>query len=229
MIKAIAIDDEPLPLELLEEYCKRSGFISLERTFTQVGEAQKYLRKFPVDLLFLDIQMPKMTGLEFYKTIEQDTMVIFTTAYSQYAIEGFNLSAVDYLLKPYSYERFEEAAKKAQTYYNYVHKISTGEQFLYVRSNYSLIQIPIADILFIESFSDYLDIHRKNDKKVTVRMTMKGIMDKLPENDFMRVHRSFIVPIKGIEQIRRKTIYIAGREIPIGSNFEEEVFKRYKG
>src|ERR1700712_1222443 len=119
MIKAIAIDDEPPALKVIENFCGRSENMQLEKTFTMPAEALKHLRKFPVDLLFLDIQMPSINGIDFYKTVKQDTMVIFTTAYSEYAVEGFNVSAVDYLLKPFTFKRFQQAVAKALDYYQY--------------------------------------------------------------------------------------------------------------
>lgn len=230
MFTAIAIDDEPLPLEILEKYCGKTDFIHLEKTFTKVTEAQKYLRKFPVDLLFLDIQMPTLSGIEFYKTLEQQKMVIFTTAYSEYAIEGFNLNAIDYLLKPYDFERFEIAVKKAKDFHQYIYqKESSPMQSIYIRSEYSLVNIPLTDILYIESFADYLTIHCSDKKKVTTRMTMKAILEKLPQSEFMRVHRSYIIPIKRIQSVRNKIIHLPEIDITIGSSYEEEFFKQFKG
>lgn len=228
MLKAIAIDDEPLPLEILKEYCHQSGFISLEKTFTKVGDAQKYLKSFPVDLLFLDIQMPQLSGIEFYKSLKQNVMLIFTTAHSQYAIEGFNLNAVDYLLKPFSYERFLMATNKAKDYFDYLKQSeSVTNKYLYVRSDYSLIQIAFSDILYIESFADYLDIHLSGSKKITTRMPLKTIMEKLPPQEFMRVHRSYVIPFKRIQKVRKKTIYLMEKEIPVGASYETEFFARY--
>ncbi len=228
MIKAIAIDDEPLPLELLQEYCSQTKFINLERTFTKITDAQKYLHNYSVDLLFLDIKMPKLSGVEFCKSLKPETMVIFTTAFSQYAVEGFNLNAVDFLLKPFSLDRFLIAINKANDYYNYHHKKEFSDiQHLYVRSNYSLHKISVDDILFIESFADYLNIHIINNKTITTRMTLKNIIEKLPQNDFIRVHRSYIVPLKRIERINKKTIFISKKEIPIGTNYCEEFFARF--
>jgi DNA-binding LytR/AlgR family response regulator len=229
MIKAIALDDEPLPLEVLEAYCAKTDSVSLERTFTKVSEAQKYMRKFPVDLLFLDIHMPALSGIDFLKTINQDTMVIFSTAHSKYAIEGFNLKAVDYLLKPYSFERFQAAIGKAEEYYTYKHlQESSVPEYLFIRADYSLVKITIADILFVESFGDYLTIHIQDQKSITVRMTMKVIFEKLPPKKFIRIHRSYIVPIHRVEQVRNKTITIAGTEIPLGASYEEEFYKVFK-
>ena len=229
MIKAIAIDDEPLALEVLESYCESADFITLEKTFTQTGEARSYLQKYPVDLLFLDIHMPSISGIDFYKGIEQDTMVIFTTAHSQYAVEGFELSAIDYLLKPYSEERFMVAATKAHDFYNYLHQKDTARSnYIFIRAEYSLLKILIADILFVEGLADYLKIHLQNGKMIVTRMTMKTMLPKLPANEFIRVHRSFIVPFKLIESVRNKTIVLAGKSIPIGASYEKEFFKAFK-
>ncbi|MBK7741074.1 MAG: response regulator transcription factor [Saprospiraceae bacterium] len=228
MLRAIAIDDEPLPLELLRAFCAQTDIISLEKTFSKVNEAQLYLQNFEVDLLFLDIQMPKLSGIELYKRLEQDTMVIFTTAHSQYAIDGFNLNAVDFLLKPFSYERFLVAINKANDYKNYrLNKESSDIQHLYVRSDYNLNKISVADILFIESFADYLDIHIADNKKITTRMSLKSIMEKLPQKDFRRIHRSFIVSIKHIEKMNRSSIKIANRKIPIGTSYKDDYYKLF--
>ncbi len=229
MIRAIAIDDEPLPLEIIESYCAKTELVTLERTFTKVNEAQKYLRKFPVDLLFLDIHMPKMSGIEFYKSIEQTTMVIFTTAHSQYALDGFNLKAIDFLLKPYSFDRFLSAVIKANEYYNYQNQKDTAKpQYIYVRADYSLVKIAFSEIRYIESLGDYICIYLDNNKRVTTRMTMKSVYEKLSPNDFIRVHRSYIVPISGIENLKGKTMIVYGKEIPIGNLYEDEVFKIIK-
>lgn len=229
MIKAIAVDDEPPALKILESFCKQTDLITLEKTFTKPSEAQKYLKRFPVDLLFLDIQMPSLSGLDFYKSVQQETMVIFTTAHSQFAVEGFNLSAVDFLLKPFTLERFLQAVNKASDFYNYTHNSERSQnQFLFVRADYSLIKIAIPDILFIEGLDDYLKIHLYNQKTIVTRMTMKAIMEKLPAKEFIRVHRSFILPFSRIENVRNKVITVAGTEIPIGSSYEEEFFKVFK-
>ena len=229
MIKAIAIDDEPLALKVIENFCEKVDFIALQKTFNKPGEALKYVNKFPVDLLFLDINMPSINGIEFYKEIKQNTMVIFTTAYTEYAVEGFNLNAVDYILKPFTFERFLLAVNKASDYFNYqAQKESTGAQFIFVRADYSLLKINIANILYIEGLDDYLKIHIENQKTVVTRMTMKALLEKLPAKDFIRTHRSFIVPLSRIEGVRNKTISIAGIEIPIGASYEEPIFKSFK-
>ncbi|MBL0744740.1 LytR/AlgR family response regulator transcription factor [Chryseolinea lacunae] len=230
MISAIAIDDEPLALEILEAYCSTLDFISLEKVFTRTAEAKNYLQKYPVDLLFLDINMPEISGIDFYRGIRQETMVIFTTAHAQYAIDGFELSAVDFLLKPYSPERFTVAARKAHEYHQFLHqKHATESKHIFIRADYSLIKIQLSDILYIEGLADYLKIHQQNGKTVLARMTMKGILSRLPETEFIRVHRSFIVPFSRIESMRNKNLYLADKEIPIGASYEEAVLKAFKG
>lgn len=229
MINAIAIDDEPLPLELIEYYSADVPFLQLQSTFTKTSEALKYLRKFPVDLLFLDIQMPDISGIDFYKAVSQETMVIFTTAHSEYAVEGFNLSAVDYLLKPFEFARFLQAVTKAHDYAQYLKNANTIEnKYLFVRSAYSLVKIALAEILYIETFDDFLKIHLEGKKPVITLMNLKTMQEKLPVNDFVRVHRSYIVPLKRILSVRNKTIHTGIVEIPIGSRFEEDFFKIYR-
>jgi len=230
MINAIAIDDEPPALKIVENFCSKIDAIELTKTFTQPAEALKYIHKFPVDLLFLDINMPSISGIDLYKSIEQNTMVIFTTAYSEFAVEGFNLNAVDYLLKPFTFERFNQAVNKAIEFYNYTHHISKEEEkFLFIRADYTLNKIAIADILYIEGLDDYIKIYIKNSKTIVARMTMKSMAEKLPASEFVRVHRSFIVPFHKIESVRNKTISIAENNIPIGSSYESAFFERFKG
>jgi DNA-binding LytR/AlgR family response regulator len=229
MIKAVAIDDEPPALKVIEAFCGECDFIKLEKTFTRPHEALDYLEKFPVDLLFLDIQMPSMTGVELYKAIKQKTMVIFTTAYSEYAIEGFNLNAVDYLLKPFTLERFMQAVNKvADSRALQNQKEKTG-QYLFIRADYSLVKILISDILFIEGLDDYLKIHIQDQKTIVTRMTLKAMLDKLPSGEFFRVHRSYIVPLSRIDHIRNKVISIGSERIPVGNSYEEAFFKAFTG
>jgi DNA-binding LytR/AlgR family response regulator len=230
VINAIAIDDEPLALEIIQSYCAQTDQIKLAKTFTKTTEAKKYLEKFPVDLLFLDINMPEISGIDFYKGLAHDTMVIFTTAYAQYAVEGFELSAVDYLLKPYSFERFTVAANKAKEFHDFLnHKQSSAAKHLFVRSEYSLVKVALTDILYIEGLADYLKIHLPNGKTLLTRMTMKSVLSKL-DKEFIRVHRSFIVPFSRIQSVRNKSIQIQGtdKEIPIGVSYEEDFNKSFK-
>lgn len=225
MIKALAIDDEPLALKVIEHFCRQSATVELEKTFTNTAEALKYLNKFPVDLLFLDIQMPGKNGLDFYRQLDNDMMVIFTTAYSEYAVEGFNVNAVDYLLKPFSFERFmtatEKAAKEQKARQN-----TTEHNHLLIRADYKLHRIEFGDILLVEGLDDYIRIHLKGKTPITTRLSMKSILEKLPDSEFLRVHRSYIVPLRKIKTIYNKTIQIDDFVIPIGDTYKDEINKR---
>lgn len=228
MITAIALDDEPPALKIVESFCGRVDFIDLAKTFTNPQEALKHLEKFPADLLFLDIRMPSMTGIQFARQVPKDLMVIFTTAYSEYAVEGFNLNAVDYLLKPFTFDRFLQAAGKANEYYRFLHNADPAAQhYIFVRADYSLLKIMLDDILYIEGLDDYLKIFHAGRKPVIARMTMKAMLEKLPQKAFIRVHRSFIIPLSRIEKVRNKTIHIGDNSIPIGNSYEKAFFETY--
>lgn len=228
MITAIALDDEPPALSIVENFCSRVDFIDLVKTFTHPHEALKYLEKFPVDLLFLDIRMPSVSGIQFAKQIPGEMMVIFTTAYSEYAVEGFNLNALDYLLKPFTFDRYMQAVNKAQDFYKFFHNHESAiQQYFFVRADYSLVKIMLEDILYIEGLDDYLKIFLTGRKPVIARMTMKSALEKLPEKNFIRVHRSFIVPLSRIAKVRNKTIYIEDKTIPVGSSYESRFFETY--
>jgi len=227
MIKAVAIDDEPIALKVIENFCKDIDFITLEKTFSEAKEGLKYLNKFPVDLLFLDIDMPQINGIDLYKQLNQDTMVIFITARPDYAVEGFNLMAIDYLLKPFSYERFLQAAKRANDLHHFNTQSEKGgdSKHLFIRADFSLVKVAIADILYIEALDDYLKIYIQDQKTLVARMTMKTILEKLPANKFIRVHRSFIVAVERIRALRAKTVLVDLVEIPLGGRYTEEVAK----
>lgn len=228
MLNCIAIDDEPLALEIIEAFCARIEFVNLQRTFTDTEEAAKYLRKQPVDLLFLDIQMPDITGIEFYKQHGNEKMVIFTTAFSNYAVEGFNLNAVDYLLKPIEFNRFLVALNKANDYFTYQNSAKHKEQkCLFVRAEYSLVKIVLDEIEYIETLDDYIKIHLEGKKPVITKMNLKNVMSRLDATEFIRVHRSYIVPMRRIISVRGKVIKMAHIDIPIGIKFEEDFFKAY--
>ena len=239
MIRAIALDDEPPALRVLTHFCQQVDFIDLQKTFTRTDEALQHLTQFPTDLLFLDINMPSMSGVDFYRAISersaQPVMVVFTTAYAEYAVEGFTLNAVDYLLKPFTFERFLQAANKAVDFYRWQQQADKAtEASLYVRADYTLHKIMLADILLIEGLDDYIKIHLRSDtptgtaRPVVARMTMKTILERLPNSDFIRVHRSFIVPLNRIEAVRNKTLFIGNREVPIGASYEADVLSRFR-
>ena len=228
MIHAIALDDEPPALDILQLYCDKLGSISLDKVFSNTDEAYKYLEKFPVDVLFLDINMPSVSGIEFYKMLPHKVLVIFTTSYSEYAVESYNLNAVDYLLKPFSFSRFEQAVKKAEDL-SRSQLLKTSElPFLMLRADYSLVKIVLSEILFIEGLDNYLKIHLDNQNPVVIRMTLKALLEKLPDNDFIRVHRSFIIPLNKVAAVRNKIITIGTEEIPLGSSYEETFMARFK-
>ena len=229
MIKAIAIDDEAPALKVIENFCTQTAIVSLLHTFRSPAEALKFLQNTPVDLVFLDIHMPSQSGLELYKTIGPATLAIFTTAHSEHAVEGFNLNAIDYLLKPFTLERFQQAVNKAAEYLAFRKAQQQGghSEALLIRSDYSLIRIPTATILFVEAADDYLKIYQDNKPPLTIRMTMKSIVSLLPPASFIRIHRSYIVALRRIENVRNKTVTINGRDLPIGINYEAAFFKQF--
>lgn len=221
MIKAIAIDDEILALKIIETFASKVEGITLEKTFHKQSDAEKYLRKFPVDLIFMDIQMPNKNGLDFYKSLSRDVKVIFTTAFSEYAVDAFDVNAIDYLVKPFSFDRFQKAVEKLAL------KSSTElqTQHLLIRADYKLHKIEFDDIKLIEGLDDYIQIHLKNASKITARSSMKNILAKLPETEFVRVHRSYILPIKAIKGIVNKNIHLEDFIIPVGETYKDDLKK----
>ena len=224
MITAIAIDDEPLALKIVSHFCGQINFIDLQKTFTKTDDALQYLEKNNIELLFLDIQMPGRTGIDFYKQVGQDVMVIFTTAYTEYAVEGFNVNAVDYLLKPFSFDRFLIAADKAVKEKRMRENVH-GNSHLVVRADYKQHRIDFSDILLIEGLDDYIRIHLKGKTPITARFSMKNIIEKLPDTEFVRVHRSYIIPIRKIKSIFNKTVPIEDFIIPIGDTCKDALTK----
>lgn len=232
VLRCIAVDDESLALDLLEDNIAKIPFLKLEARCRNAFEAMEYLQKSPVDLIFLDIQMPGLTGVQFLEGLTQKPIVIFVTAYQQYAIEGFNLDVVDYVLKPISFERFLKATNKALDFYK--SKKSTGLQanettkleYIFIHADYSLMKIMLDDILYIEGLKDYIKIHLKTQKfPVVCRMTMKSIEEKLPSSDFLRIHKSFIVSLKKVESIRNQKIKIGENHIPLSENYAEHFYQ----
>jgi DNA-binding LytR/AlgR family response regulator len=226
ILNTIAIDDELPALQVIENYCRQLSYINLIKTFHKTGEALRWLENHPVDLMILDIQMPSRNGIDLFRAVQQDCMAIFTTAYPEYAVEGFQVQAVDYLLKPFSPERFRQATERAfQLFQMKRQSLNAGMDFIFIRVDYNLVKILLHEIIFIEGLDDYLKIHRDGQQPLVVRMTMKAMLEKLPESHFIRVHRSYIVPLKKIEKVRNRMIQIAGEEIPIGNSFADAFFK----
>lgn len=228
MITAIAIDDEPLALNVIQAFCKRNEEVKLLEVFMETTAALKFLKETPVNLIFLDINMPSISGIEFLKYVDKDTMVIFTTAYSEYAVEGFNLNAIDYLLKPFDYSRFSSAVEKAVEFYRFKIQAAQSPQYLFIKVDYSVMKIPVADIEYVEGLDNYLKIHLPEKKSVMARMSMKALMEKLSDKEFLRVHRSYIVPFSKVQAVRNKTIYLKNVEIPVGANYVDQVQQLFK-
>lgn len=227
-LKCIAVDDEPLALELMETYILQVPHLELLKTFTDAVSAWSYLQKNTVDLLFLDIQMPDITGLQMANSLERrKPMIIFTTAFSKYAVEGFNVNAVDYLLKPFEFKRFLEAVDKAIELkaLNNAQSAPTEEKAIFVKSDYQNVRIPTKDIHYIEGFDDYIRIHVDTGKSIYTLMSLKSMLEKLPEHDFLRVHRSYIVPVNRIQRIFNQQIQLGTKDIPIGKSYVESVRK----
>ncbi len=218
MIHCIAIDDEPLALQLINEYCGKISFLQLDKVFTNTDEARVWLSQNKVDLLFLDIQMPDVNGLQFYKSLSVKPLVIFTTAYKDFAVEGFNVDAVDYLLKPFEYDRFLKAVYKSKEYLEFLSSQELQLNSIFVKVNYEIMKINLKDIELIEALDDYIKLYIKPNPVLTL-MTLKSIQERLPVRDFARVHRSFIVPINKIEKFSKTKLLVAGKEIPIGSSY----------
>lgn len=227
MIKAIAVDDEPPALKIIEHFCEKTGLIHLQKTFTRPDEALEYIKNHPLDLVFLDIQMPSVSGIQLYKSLPAKPMVIFTTAYSEYAVEGFNLNAIDYLLKPYSFERFMQAMNKVNDYLAYLNNVPGSQKCLFVAADASLVRIATDEIFYVEALDDYIKFHLGEGKKPVVsRMTMKAVLEKLPASDFLRIHRSYIVPLNRIRAIYKKSVEIGGTELPIGQSYQADFIRR---
>lgn len=219
-IKCVAVDDEPLALELIKQYTERFTDLKLIQTFNDAIEALEFLRQHPVDLLFVDINMPDITGLDLVRSLDVKPMIVFTTAYKKFAIDSYGLDALDYILKPIEPERFSRAVNKAIEYFRYK-KITDKKEsdVLFVRSEYQLVKIYFSDIEFIESLEDYLKIHVGDGKSVMTLMTMKAILEKLPSDRFRRIHRSYIVPLAKIKSVTNRKVRLSNIELPIGDSY----------
>jgi two-component system LytT family response regulator len=220
-LKCIAIDDEPLALELIRQYVDRVPELQLVQTFDDAITGGEFLRANTVDLLFIDINMPDITGIELVRSLKNKPATIFTTAYKKFAFEGFELEAVDYLLKPISFERFLKAVKRVIDFHavKYPAKTSTSEHF-FVRSEYRMVKIELDEIDYIEGLEDYIKIHLANAKPVLTLMTLKATLEKLPEEKFKRIHRSYIIPVNKVHSIlNRKLTLTNGTELPVSDSY----------
>ena len=231
-MKCIIIDDEPLAIEIIESYIERIGHIEILAKINNPLEAITILNKEKVDLVFLDIQMPNLTGLELAKSIEFMPLFIFTTAYPQYAIEGFDLNALDYLVKPIPFPRFLKAVSRAQELLALKHKseeapVHHQDDFIFVKSEYENVKIMVDDILYIQGLKDYIKIYTSKTKyPILTLMNFNAIMEKLPSTQFMRIHRSYIIHINKISSLQKSKLLIDEDRIPIGEKYKSDVFKR---
>ncbi len=222
-MKAMIVDDEPLALDVLETYISRLNNVELVKRCEDPIEAFTYVQENDVDVVFLDIQMPQLTGLEFVKSLKNPPLVIFTTAYSDYALEGFELDVVDYLLKPISFDRFLKAVDKAATKLGSSEEdAQEGEDFTFVKSDKKLVKVFYKDIQYIEGLKDYVIIKLDEGRVITLQ-TMKSLEQKLPQGQFMRVHRSYIANIDQVEAVVGNMLEIKGKHVPIGKNYREQV------
>ncbi|CAM4262993.1 LytTR family DNA-binding domain-containing protein [Zobellia roscoffensis] len=223
-IKCIVVDDEELARGLLKSYIERLDFLTLVAEVANPLEALQIIKKEKVDLLFLDIQMPEIKGTDFAKLVPDHIQIIFTTAYSEYALEGFELNALDYLLKPISFERFLAAVNKAKPNENEdnFEKASSGNDSITVKSGYDLHKLKYEDILYIESDSEYVNFYL-GDKKLMSLQSLKKLLELLPENQFMRVHRSYIVNRRKVTALKGRDIYIGDKEIPVSAQYFDAV------
>ncbi len=227
-INCVIIDDEPLAAELLASYAQKIPFLELQGYFNSATEAIKTIREKKIDLIFLDIQMPEISGLEFARIIGENTRIVFTTAFSQYAIEGYKVNALDYLLKPISFEKFLEVAKKALDFFENKNKFLTMKQdrFIFIKSEYKLQKVCFDDILYIEGVKDYVKFYiADGSKNIMSLMNMKKVEEFLPSPEFMRIHRSYIVHMPKVSLIDRFRIVMGEQYLPISESYKDNVQK----
>ncbi|HTD99138.1 MAG TPA: LytTR family DNA-binding domain-containing protein [Mucilaginibacter sp.] len=224
-ITCIITDDEPFARKGLQGYIEKIDFLDLKGVCEDALQLSNLLQQQPVDLLFLDIQMPHITGVEFLRALRNPPKVIFTTAFEHYAIEGFELDVMDYLLKPISYDRFLKAAFKARDYFELREQPGNQADYIFVKANSKLEKITFADILFIEGMENYVAIQLEN-KRIMTHTTIKSLLEKLPAKQFMQTHKSYIVAINKVDSIEGNILYVQKYQVPIGRNSRDEVLGR---
>jgi two-component system LytT family response regulator len=224
-LRCIAIDDEPLALKLIARYVQQFPELQMMQTFEDAITAAEYLKSGNIDLLFIDINMPDITGIDLVRALEKKPIIIFITAYKKFAFEGFELEAIDYLLKPIDFKRFTKAVEKAINYYKYKNPSAEdkNEQSVYVYSEYRMIKIDLDDIEYIESMEDYIKIHIHNAKTILTLVSLKKILEKLPSDKFQRIHRSFIVPVNKIKSIHNRKVQLPDIELPVSKSYADFV------
>ena len=223
MLSAIAIDDEPLALEVVRSHSSKVPFLNLKAEFTDAFKAMEYLQYEQIDLLFLDIKMPDISGIDLLSCLSKKPLVIFTTAYSEHAVESFELDAIDYLLKPFALTRFIKACNKANEIYN-LRSSADKKDYLFLKTGYDQIRVNFADIYYLEATGNYVNFVLK-DKTVLSRMTITEVEASLPASQFIRIHRSFIASIDKIKSFTNEIVEIGKSEIPIGKLYRNQVLK----
>ncbi|MDB5012641.1 MAG: two component transcriptional regulator, LytTR family [Daejeonella sp.] len=232
-LKCIAIDDEPLALELIESFCSQMPSLQLVRTFEDAISGAEYLRNGGIDLLFLDINMPDISGIDLARSLTVKPMIIFTTAYRDFAYQGFELDAVDYLVKPFSFERFSKAVKKALDFHLY--KLTSSEQVkpsecIYVHSEYRMIKVDLNDIQYIETLEDYIRIHLTTSKPIMTLMTLKKVLEKLPPERFKQIHRSYVVAMDKVSSIHNRKVTLSSAiKLPVSITYAGFIHEWQKG
>ncbi|KUJ60032.1 two-component system response regulator [Flavobacteriaceae bacterium CRH] len=224
-ISCIVVDDEPFALELIQNYVLKTPFLELKGKCSNAFDALELLNTEQIDLVFLDIQMPELSGLELSKTISKETRIIFTTAFSEYALDGFKADALDYLMKPFNFEEFYNAAAKAKQWFglkrNKATESSVSNDFIFVKSEYKQLKIKLNEVLYFEGLKDYIKIWLVNQPKaILTLMSLKSLEEELPESQFMRIHRSFIVALDKIEEIERNQVIINKQRITIAEQYK---------
>ncbi len=230
-MRCLIVDDEPLAQQVMEEFAGRVHFLEVIGKCSSATDAIEVLRNTTVDLIFLDIHMPRLSGLDFISALQNPPQFILVTAYSEYALQGFNVNATDYLMKPVPFDRFLKAVNKAYELFRLRKKSNVDaeppvQNYLLVKSGYQTVRVMLDSILFIEGLKDYVKIHTEGKKPVLSLLTMKGLVLSLPPSKFLRIHKSFIVAIDRISTISRNRVLIGERWIPVGENYREEFRKQ---
>ena len=227
MITCIAVDDEPMALDVIERYCTKSGLVELKAVFREPVKAIEYLNREKIDVVFLDINMPDLSGMQLVQTLSPRPMIIFTTAYSHYAVESYNLNAIDYLLKPITFDRFLAAVNKAMMTLSAKVGMATNNEdaTIFIKSGPQTYQVKISDILYFEKDGNYITIHLK-DRNILIRENMGDVFDLVPASDFIRVHKSFVVALRHITMIEVHQLTVNNETIPIGSTYRESLRAR---
>jgi two-component system LytT family response regulator len=230
-MNCIAVDDEPLALKLLADNIGKVAYLNLVASCSNAFEAMKALQENQIDLILIDIQMPGLTGLQYIATLENKPLVIFITAYKQYALESYNLSVVDYLVKPVSLERFVRACNRAKELYELkslkkTPPVQPTQEYFFVNSDYSQIKVMFSDITWMEGLRDYVKIYLKSSNKpLIIRSSLKSIEEQLPSNKFIRIHKSYLISVESIIAIRKNSVFIKDKELPVGDTYREIVDK----